>query len=135
MKKFVLRTLLFFAIVSLVDLGFGESCKYMIVHAKSGANKQLVDLCERDNYDILIMGSSKAHHNYIPKVFVDSLGMTCYNAGYDGNGVILAYAIIKMINKERQPKLILYDVKQQFDIYHYEKDGDYTRYYKILKPF
>ena len=40
-----------------------------------------------------------------------------------------------MIDEDRLPKLIVYDVKQQFDIYHYGGDGDYTRYYQKLKIF
>lgn len=133
MKKFIIYIVVFFAIVAVVDFVFGKTCDYMTTHAKGGATKQFVDLCKKDHYDMLVMGSSKAHHNYIPQVFTDSLGLSCYNAGYDGNGIILAYAIISMIDETRLPKLIVYDVKQQFDIYHYDGDGDYTRYYKKLK--
>ena len=135
MRKYVLYIMVYFASVVVMDLGFGFSTDYMESHAKGGAAKKLVDLCEKDHYDMLIMGSSKAHHNYIPQVFYDSLGMTCYNAGYDGNGIILAYGILSMIADDRLPKIIIYDIKQQFDIYHYNEDGDHTRYYKTLKPF
>jgi hypothetical protein len=125
----------FFAVVAAVDFCFGTVCDYMTANAKGGATKQLVELCEKDHYDMLVMGSSKAHHNYIPQVFSDSLGLTCYNSGYDGNGVILAYGILKMIDDDRLPKLVVFDVKQQFDIYHYSGAGDYTRYYQKLKKF
>ena len=135
MKKFIIYIVVFFVVVVAVDFGFGKACDYMTIHAKGGATKQLVDLCKKDHYDMMVMGSSKAHHNYLPQVFSDSLGLTCYNAGYDGNGIILAYAILSMINDDRLPKLIVYDVKQQFDIYHYDGDGDYTRYYQKLKKF
>lgn len=135
MKKYIIYIVAFFAVVAAVDFCFGTVCDYMTANAKGGATKQLVDLCEKDHYDILVMGSSKAHHNYIPQVFSDSLGLTCYNAGYDGNGVILAYGILKMIDDDRLPKLVVFDVKQQFDIYHYSGDGDYTRYYQKLKKF
>ena len=107
----------------------------MIIHAKGGSTKQMVDICENNHYDIIVMGSSKAHHNYIPQVFSDTLGMSCYNAGCDGNGIILAYGILSLIEEERLPKLIVYDVKQQFDIYHYNGDGDYTRYYQMIKKY
>ena len=135
MRKFLLNIVFFIVAVIAVDLVYGKATDYMITHAKGGSIKKLVDLCKNDKYDILIMGSSKAHHNYIPKIFKDSLNMTCYNAGYDGNGIILAYGILSMIDDSRLPKLIVYDVKQQFDIYQYQGDGDYTRYYKDLKKF
>lgn len=135
MKKYIIYIVVFFVVVVAVDFSFGKVCDYMTTHAKGGATKQLVDLCEKDHYDMLVMGSSKAHHNYIPQVFTDSLGLSCYNAGYDGNGIILAYAILSMIDEDRLPKLIVYDVKQQFDIYRYDGDGDYSRYYQKLKKF
>lgn len=135
MKKFIIYIIVFFAIVAAVDFVFGKACDYMTTNAKGGATKQFVDLCKKDHYDMLVMGSSKAHHNYIPQVFTDSLGLTCYNAGYDGNGIILAYAILSMIDDNRLPKLVVYDVKQQFDIYHYNEDGDYTRYFQKVKKF
>lgn len=135
MKKYIFYIVLFFAAVVAVDLIYGRVANYMVTHAKGGETKKLVDLCENDHYDMLIMGSSKAHHNYIPQVFRDSLGMSCYNAGYDGNGIILAYGILSLIDDERLPKVIVYDAKQQFDIYQYSGDGDHTRYYQKLKTF
>lgn len=135
MKKFIIHIIVFFAIVMAIDFVFGKTCDYMTTHAKGGETKQLVDLCKKDHYDMLVMGSSKAHHNYIPQVFTDSLGLTCYNAGYDGNGIILAYGILSMIEEDRLPKLIVYDVKPQFDIYKYKGDGDYTRYFQKMKIF
>lgn len=135
MKKYIIYIAVFLAAVAATDFGFGTVCDYMTAHARGGATKQLVDLCNNDHYYMLVMGSSKAHHNYIPQVFTDSLGLTCYNAGYDGNGIILAYGILSMIDDDRLPKMVVYDVKQQFDIYQYSGDGDYTRYYQKLKKF
>ena len=73
MKKYIIYIVVFFAIVTAVDLAFGKVCDSITTHAKGGTTKQLVDLCVKDQYDILVMGSSKAHHNYIPQVFTDSL--------------------------------------------------------------
>ena len=135
MKKFILYIVVFFAAIVFVDLVFGQVVNYMTSNAKSGATKRTIDLCKNSCYDMLIMGSSKAHHNYNPQVFCDTMGITCYNAGYDGNGIILAYGILSLIDDGRLPRVIVYDVKQQFDIYQYSGDGDHTRYYQYLKPF
>lgn len=135
MKKFLIYILAFFFTVAVIDLIIGKAADYMIANAKSGSMKQLTDLCNRDKYDMLVMGSSKAHHNYIPQVFCDSLGVSCYNAGYDGEGIILAYGILSLIEDSRLPKTIIYDAKLQFDAYSMNLDGDYTRYYRKLRPF
>lgn len=135
MKKFLIYILAFFFTVAVIDLIVGKAADYMIANAKSGSMKQLTDLCNRDKYDMLVMGSSKAHHNYIPQVFCDSLGVSCYNAGYDGEGIILAYGILSLIEDSRLPKTIIYDAKLQYDAYSMNLDGDYTRYYRKLRPF
>lgn len=135
MKKYVLYIALFFAIVLAIDFGFGKACDYLNAHAKGGATKQMYDLCMKDQYDILIMGSSRAHHHYVPQIFEDSLGMSCYNAGVDGNGIILMTGIYRMITQRYRPKLIIYDVEKAFDLFEYKADNGCTRYLAAQKPF
>lgn len=110
-------------------------CDYMNAHAKGGETKQMYDLCMKDEYDILIMGSSRAHHHYVPQIIEDSLGMSCYNAGYDGNGIIMMYGIYQMIVNRYKPKLIIYDVEQAFDLNEYKSDNNCIRYLAALKPY
>ena len=135
MKKIIANIILFFAIVFAIDFGFGKVCDYMNAHAKGGVTKQMYDLCMKDRHDILIMGSSRAHHHYVPQIIEDSLGMDCYNAGQDGNGVILMYGIYQMIVNRYLPKLIIYDVEQAFDLYEYRNDNNRTRYLAAQKPY
>lgn len=77
----------------------------------------------------------RANHHYDPQVIEDSLGLSCYNAGYDGNGIILMYGLYKLITNRYVPKLIIYDVEPLFDFYEYENDNNYTRYLTSLKPY
>ena len=135
MKKYIVYIVLFFAIVLAVDFGFGKVCDYMNAHAKGGETKQMYDLCMKDQYDILIMGSSRAHHHYVPQIIEDSLGMSCYNAGYDGNGIILMYGIYQMIVNRYRPKLLIYDVEPAFDLYEYKPDCNCTRYLAAQRPY
>lgn len=135
MKRFIIKIILFFSIILVIDFSFGRICGIMIAHANSGETKEIRSLCEGEKNDIIIMGSSKAHHDYISQIISDSLNVKCYNAGQDGNGIILSYGILNMMNSRNYPKLVIYDVKQQFDLYRYSGDGDYTRYIKLLRPF
>lgn len=135
MKKYISHIVLFFAIVLAIDFGFGKACDYLNAHSKGGATKQMYDLCMKDYYDILIMGSSRAHHHYVPQIIEDSLGMSCYNAGVDGNGIILMTGIYRMIIQRYRPKLIIYDVEQAFDLFEYKADNNRTRYLAAQKPF
>lgn len=132
MRKFLLYTFLFWVGVVVSDVLFGVSFDKLNAIAKGGgATNKMNALCMRDTHDILIMGSSRAHHHYIPSEIEDSLKMECYNAGFDGMGVILHYGILKLILKRYHPKLIIYDVEPTYDIY----SNDNVRYLSLQKPY
>ena len=135
MKKFILNIILFFAIIVAIDLLVSAAGGYMQGHAKGGDTKRFDDLVEKDEHDILILGSSRAHHHYDTPFLSDTLGMDVYNAGIDGNGVVLAYGILEMVLNRYKPKLVLYDVEPAFDINEYSADNNHTRYISKLKPY
>ena len=135
MKKFIINIVIFFSLVIVVDVCFGVIAKQIVANSKGGATRQMHNLCFKDNYDLLIMGSSRAHHHYVPYVIEDSLEIPTYNAGYDGNGIILHYGIYKMITERHMPKVIIYDVYKPFDIYEYQEDCNNTRYIQLLKKY
>lgn len=63
------------------------------------------------NDDIIILGSSRASHHYVPSIISDSLGMSCYNAGSEGMCIYYHYAILAaMIERGYCPKVVIYDV-------------------------
>lgn len=135
MKPYLLKIILFFAIVAVIDFGFGKGMDYMYIHAKGGEIREMNEVCLDNQYDILVMGSSRAHHHYVPSIISDSLGMSCYNAGRDGNGIILMYGMYQMVLDRYKPKLIIYDVAKGFDIYENPQDQNNTRYVSRLKPY
>lgn len=135
MKKYLLNIVLFFFIIAIVDILFGKSMDYMHFRAKGGGEKEMNDVCFNNRYDILVMGSSRAHHHYVPEIISDSLSMSCYNTGKDGNGIILMYGIYQLVMNQYKPLLIIYDVAKGFDIYENPEDQNNTRYVSRLKPF
>lgn len=135
MKKYILHILLFFAIIVTIDYCFGKALDYLVSHAQGGNTKETYDLLMNDQYDIIIMGSSRATHHYIPQMIEDSIGMTCYNAGADGNGIVLMYGRYKLITNRYNPKVILYDVEPAFDIIEYSEDDHNRRYLAGLKAY
>jgi hypothetical protein len=82
--------------------------------------------------DILIFGSSRAVHHYDAKMIGDSLGMSCYNCGQDGGGIILNYGQWLMIKEHSHPKLIIYDIQDTYDLYEGEPNNKYLGW---LKPY
>jgi len=135
MKRYLLNIILFFAIVLAIDMAVGGLGDYLQAHTKGGNSRTLNDLVMNDYHDVIILGSSRAHHHYDTPFLSDSLGLDVYNAGYDGNGVILAYGLLDMILERYQPKLVVYDVEPSFDISIYKGDNNHKRYISLLKPY
>ena len=132
MKRFLFRTLLFFALACIADICGGFIFSFLRNNARGGQtykNEYLAKQCEDD---ILILGSSKASHHYVPGVFEDTLGVKCYNAGEMGCGIIPAYVRYRMVCMRHKPKLILYEVTPGFDYY---QDNLYSRYLGTIRTY
>ena len=130
MKKYIRNIILFFLAIVVVDMLFGVACQYLNDHSKGGGIRSRYYVCKESDEEVLVFGSSRAKHHYVPDIIEDSLKMTCYNTGEDGNGIILCYGFLKMITQRYSPKLILYDVSR-FDIY----EDDNMKYLDLMKPY
>lgn len=130
MRRYLLKIVLFFALVAAVDFVFGRVCGYLASHPRGGLTANLRYICEESDEDILMLGSSRMQHHYVPGIIRDSLGLSCYNAGIGGNGIILSYGLMEMILERYSPRIVLYDVSS-FDMYA----DDNSRYIDHLKPF
>lgn len=134
MKKFLfflLKVGLFFLALIIVDRALGRVFLYMGEHAKGGYVGHHVYVTDKTDEDILIFGSSRAIHHYNPQIITDSLGMTCYNCGQDGNGIVLFYGMWQMIKERYQPKMIIYDVNTGFDLYEGESNTKYLGWLRM----
>ena len=131
MKKFIDKLLVLVLLLVGLDICFGMVMDDMYQHAKSGTTSKSTYIANKTNEDVLIFGSSRAVHHYNPQIIEDSLGMSCYNCGYDGNGILLNYGYYQMIIERYAPKVIVYDVIGEFDFL----PGDNLRFLKGLRPF
>jgi hypothetical protein len=62
--------------------------------------------------DILIIGSSRASHHYIPSYIKDNIKekYSIYNAGHDGQFVDCNSCITECVIKREKPKLIIFEI-------------------------
>ncbi len=135
MKRFTINIFIFFIIVVVIDFSVGRVGDYLVKNVNGGDAKRTNDLVMKDQHDVLILGSSRARHHYDTPFLSDTLGIDVYNAGYDGNGVVLAYGLLGMVLERYKPRLILYDVEPAFDIHVYTEDNNHKRYISRLKPY
>lgn len=116
MKQFIFKVLVFFAIIALVDIAGGWGLKWLTTHARGGFTLRDNYICDSLQTDILLSGSSRCVRHYNPQIISDSLGVSCYNSGQMGNGIILNYGRLKMLNERQKPKLVIYDLHPGFDM-------------------
>ena len=135
MKKYLLYILLFFAFAAIIDRGFGHVCRHLAADAKGGTTYHYNYIANKTSEDIILMGSSRMCRHYNPQILEDSLGMSVYNTGIKGNGIILNYGLLELIVGRYSPKLIVYDVFA-FDMYDDSRFADdNVRYLDNLKDY
>lgn len=130
MKKFLFGTVSFLLIAVIIDIACGQIFAYFVNHAKGGDNGRNNYICNKVEEDILVFGSSRAIHHYNPIILSDSLGMSCYNCGQDGNGIILNYGRMQLIWQRYRPKIVIYDVIPGFDLLSGEDNHKYLGWLK-----
>lgn len=116
MRKFIVRVLLFLAIMFVVDRMVGMALNYISSHPRGGMTLRRNYITDHSTEDVLIMGSSRAHYHYNPQIIKDSLGMSSFNCGENAMGIVLFYSWWKIISERYHPRLVIYDVSPEFDI-------------------
>ncbi len=113
-KKLTFNILIILSIIVLIDFVSGRILRYFYFHETSGLHYRTTYSMDSTRAQILIIGSSRANHHYVPSVFEDSLHKTFYNAGRDGNGTFYQLALLKTILKRYTPEIIVFDYSSVF---------------------
>lgn len=115
MKRLIYKTLLFIVIIMLADFSIGNLLTYMQKNVKGGGVHDRNYIANNATEDILIFGSSRALHHYVPQIIEDSLPFSCYNCGAEANGAILMYGRYRQLTSRYTPKAIIYDIMPDYD--------------------
>ncbi len=110
-KKVMVSIVAIFILFVVIDWCVGTWSETMYYKSKYGIfRRQIYSLTESKD-DLMILGSSRAAHHYVPQVFEDSLGLTCYNAGSDGMCIYYHYGILaSRIQRDCPPKMVVLEV-------------------------
>jgi hypothetical protein len=114
-KKIISDFLLFIAILLILDLAIGKTLRHFYFTESSGLHYRTTYSMESTRAEVLVFGASRANHHYVPEIFEDSLNMSFYNTGRDGNGVFYQEAVLKSVLKRYHPKIILFDWAGKFN--------------------
>ena len=110
-SRFFLRLVLIASVILIFDQGIGSILKHYYFRQKYGKESQTTYMIDSTVADILVFGSSRASHHYVPEVFESRLNKTFYNTGKAGNYILYSYATFKSIVKRYNPKLIFFDIR------------------------
>jgi hypothetical protein len=108
--KFAKSIFLLFILIILFDQICGSLLRKYYFSQTSGLGYRTTYSIDSTQAEILVLGSSRANHHYVPEVFEDSLDMSFYNTGRDGNFILFNYALLKSILKRYTPKIIILDI-------------------------
>lgn len=129
MRNIIIKLIIFFSIIIFIDNVVGIVFNYLYKNAKGGYTERNYSIMHRTNEDVLIFGSSRATHHYIPSIISDSIGLSCRNCGVDGMGIILEYGQLQVISERYMPSITVIDINAPFCI----ETNDNTKYLGYLK--
>ena len=130
MKRFLKIIGLSIVVLIVIDILFGITCRVLLPRAKGGNTANEFYIAKESSEDIIMLGSSRMRRHYNPDVIENITGLSCYNAGVNGNGIILAYGLFRMIEERYSPKVVLYDISV-FDVDEDENEKFLSR----LRPY
>ena len=110
-NKVLIGVAIFCFFLVAVDWAVGSWSEKMYHQSKYGIFRRQIYCLTESQDDLMILGSSRAAHHYVPQIFEDSLGMSCYNAGSDGMCIYYHYGILaSRIQRGCPPKMVILEV-------------------------
>lgn len=110
-KKIAIAVLGFCVLLIAADWAVGTWSEKMYHKSKYGILRRQIYCLTESQDELMILGSSRAAHHYVPQIFEDSLGMSCYNAGSDGMCIYYHYGILaSRIQRDCPPKMVILEV-------------------------
>ena len=128
---FLRKLLIVGLLVVALDFVLGMGLKYLFFAQKSGPHQRATYAMQEGEEEMVILGSSRAYHQYVPEVFTESLGYSCYNTGRGGQSVLYCDALLKAVVNRYTPKLVVMDVNT---LELYEDDRFFDRL-SVLLPY
>lgn len=127
MKRFIIKIIVFFLIIAVIDQVGGRFLKNTDRNSQYGDAFTREYITSRCTEDVIIMGSSRGNHHYDPQIISDSLKLSCFNCAYDALGILNMYGRYLLMTRTHTPKILIYDIFAPNEIY-----GDKSDHLKFL---
>ncbi|MBC8035159.1 MAG: SGNH/GDSL hydrolase family protein [Chitinophagaceae bacterium] len=124
----IFRIVLLMFIIAALDFTSGKILEYYYFKQNSGLQYRTTYSMDTAKTDILVFGSSRANHHYVPEFFGGDT-MSFYNTGRDANYILYNTAVLKSVLKRYTPTLVILD----FDVtYLNKRQENYDRLSSLL---
>ena len=110
-RKFIGKVLIIAASLIIADQLAGRwlaRAYSRITHGPQGHMNYAID---STTAPLLILGSSRAIHHYVPAILTDSLHLACYNAGKEAQGLFYPLAILTSALRRYHPATLVLDLQ------------------------
>ena len=119
-----------------LDISLGYLLQHYYLKMNTGEASRITYSITKASEEMFIFGSSRANHNYIPDILEDSLHLSAYNSGTDGQNILFDYCVLQSIRERTKPKIIILDLNiNEFEESRlgYDKLNVLLPYYKTNK--
>lgn len=131
--RFISKLILIFFILLMFDKSVGSILEHFYFRQHSGRDYRTTYSIDSTNAEILVFGSSRANHSYVPEIFENEFSKTFYNTGKDGNFILYNYGVFKAIIRRYSPENIIFDLSPgelAYSTSEYERLASLLPYYK-----
>lgn len=107
MRWFFTKLLIFAILFLILDFIVGEIFEPFYYKVKRGTIYNTIYSIRDSHENIVILGASEVKHSFISRQIEDSLGLTCYNLGLDGNNIYYQYSIFRELLERYVPEIVV----------------------------
>ncbi|PRY50823.1 uncharacterized protein DUF1574 [Arcticibacter pallidicorallinus] len=121
--KLCLNGILLLALLLATDRTLGKLIEHYFFNEKQGDSAITTHALLHAKEDILIFGSSRASHHYIPELIRRKTGLSCYNLGRDGMKMKYYETLLKAVLSYHTPKIVILDLNiNDFEVENNEEE-------------
>lgn len=113
MKKYIFKGVCLILLLVLFDFAAGRFFSFLhrLAFGKSPYGLVTEYAMFKVDTEVIIIGSSRAVHHYVPEILSDSLVMSVHNCGKDGAFLLYQCCLIDGILNRIKPKLVIWDIE------------------------
>jgi hypothetical protein len=139
-RQFLKKVIIFLLLLISADYLLGTILKSTYYSQESGLEARTIYAVDKSNEELIILGSSRASHHYIPDTFTNVTHLTAYNAGREGNFILYHNAILQCMASRYKPKVVVLDIlNKEFSVNQdsYDRLANLLPFYnshKVIRP-